>query len=141
MANTIQEILMKKQGSEEWIMKWRLELRSKFPLLMQKFMVLMSLICQNSGKYTNLFKDVVERSDFVITSDSFMDVFFLNDGEICPVLIAEALHRIKDPLVIVNNVERYPFDHAKRAIFLDVFKGVKENIIKELFREKSTPMY
>uniref|UniRef100_A0A803KZ79 UvrD-like helicase ATP-binding domain-containing protein n=1 Tax=Chenopodium quinoa TaxID=63459 RepID=A0A803KZ79_CHEQI len=141
MAYTIHELLLNKQGIEEWIEKAGFNVKQFLPMLILKLLVLMCLICLNSGKYLERLNDVINRSDTIsFLPESFRKVFFQREGcSFCNV-IAEALKRIDDPLVIIRNPDVCPYVYARHTIFLNVFNKNMDSILETLFpsRQKSS---
>ncbi|KAA8532347.1 hypothetical protein F0562_032398 [Nyssa sinensis] len=133
VAHIVQQLLYNKQDTVEWIGKSNFNYC--YPLLVLRLVVILCLLCVNSGKYFDVLFGLLRRGD--ITSQlprEFLDVLRRNDVKINASMLAEAFKNIGDPLVIVSlgkNCSKYL---CPDAICVDMeATQCREDIMKVLF--------
>ncbi|KAJ8450215.1 LOW QUALITY PROTEIN: hypothetical protein Cgig2_033409 [Carnegiea gigantea] len=144
LAQTLHQLLlMSHHDTKEWIKNSRLDVENSFQVLILRLTILMCMICLNSGKYLDLLNDVINRSEIISELLSpFVQVLVKREGCSLPNVLAEALHKVNDPLVIMRG-KFTPKLYARHAIFLNVFDRTtqyKGSIIGKLFRNCSHEM-
>lgn len=136
MAVRAQELLLNKHDTMQWISMNNLE--GFHHVLFFRLVVLLCLICVNSGKHFDILFKLLDRSD--VRSElpqAFLDA--LQRIRECYIIdaLAEALAKFDNPLVIVSSTENFSKSKYSNAIFLDVnVKKCREDILRELFPYK-----
>ncbi|KAL2892243.1 TPR and ankyrin repeat-containing protein 1 [Bienertia sinuspersici] len=106
LAQTVHVLLTNKQETQKWVNNARFVSKISFRLLAQKLLILMCLICLNSGKYLELLNEVLTRSDIIrVVPFSFMNILSRRNGSTFLNALAEAVTKINDPLVVIRNAE------------------------------------
>ncbi|XP_057496549.1 uncharacterized protein LOC130781371 isoform X2 [Actinidia eriantha] len=141
IAHLINQFLCDKQGTAEWIENSNINVNYYYPLLRLRLVVILCLLCMNSGRYFDMLFHLLGRGD--ITSclpRAFCDVFRRSRKQVNAMVLAEAFMTIQNPLVIVNLGENGSKFKCPDAIFVDMATQSREAIIGVLFpMDNKTP--
>ncbi|GFY91013.1 hypothetical protein Acr_07g0012090 [Actinidia rufa] len=134
IAHLINQFLCDKQGTTEWIENSNINVNYYYPLLRLRLVVILCLLCMNSGRYFDMLFHLLGRGD--ITSclpRAFCDVFRRSRKQVNAMVLAEAFMKIQNPLVIVSLGENGSKFKCPDAIFVDMATQSREAIIGVLF--------
>ncbi|KAH7839999.1 hypothetical protein Vadar_011160 [Vaccinium darrowii] len=142
VANIIKQILYDKQVTAEWIKKSKLNFNSYYPLLLLRLVVMLCLLCLNSGKYYDVLSELLGRNDIMSRLPrEFYDVFRRTRKPVNVNIVAEAFTKIGNPLLIVSLGENCSKFISPHAIFVDLrVTNRREDIMVVLFpKENKAP--
>ncbi|XP_074264825.1 uncharacterized protein LOC141587273 [Silene latifolia] len=141
LAETVHELLVNRQDMEEWVHKNGPKHNQSLPtvtsstisLLSLKLVILLGLICLNTGCYSDLLDDALLRCDVTEQLPTeFQEVVIERNWDRFQNVIAEVLKSIGDGLVVVRN-ERFAQEMCTRnAVFLNVYRLRKNKILEKL---------
>ncbi|KAM7484789.1 hypothetical protein LguiA_000798 [Lonicera macranthoides] len=136
MAVAVQELFLNRHDTMQWISMNNLE--GFHHVLFFRLVVLLCLICVNSGKHFDILFKLLDRSD--VRSElppAFLDALQRRGGCYIIEALAEALSKFDNPLVMVSSAENLSKSKYSNAIFLIVnVKNCCEDILRELFPYK-----
>lgn len=133
MVSIVHELLCDEEGTVEWLEKSNTDLKD-YPVLVLRLVVIMCLICVNSGKHFDLLFDLLGRNCIIShLPKQFYDAFLGRQKRSFVEVLAEALKQIESVLVIVSWGNNH-FHFSPDAILLDdVVNQNKEGILRVLF--------
>ncbi|XP_059624937.1 uncharacterized protein LOC132268175 [Cornus florida] len=143
VACILQQFLYNKIETADWIKKSNINFNFYYPLLVLKLVVILCLLCVNSGKYLELLSVLLGRND--ITSMLPREFFTIlkrmrkrNYIEVNTSLLADAFKKIEDPLVIVRLGKDCSEFISPNAIYVDMSgTQCKEDIMRVLFPQNT----
>eukprot|EP00261_Vitis_vinifera_P024442 XP_010656729.2 PREDICTED: uncharacterized protein LOC104880753 [Vitis vinifera] len=133
MASIVHELLCDVEGTVEWLEKSNTN-SMDYPVLVLRLVVIMCLICVNSGKHFDLLFDLLDRNCIIShLPKPFYDAFLGRQKRSFVEVLAEALKQIESVLVIVSWGNNH-FHFSPDAILVDdVVNQNKEGILRVLF--------
>ena len=142
IAHTAQDLLNKHQVTVQWIRNSNINMKEYYPLFVLRLVIMICLICVNvkQVKYFDMLFRLLRRGD--ITSQlprGFCDVLQRRRGKqnrfsINENVLAEALRKVDDPLVIVKFQRNSSQVSCADAIFVDMtVNRSKEDLLQVLF--------
>ncbi|KAL3506739.1 hypothetical protein ACH5RR_032121 [Cinchona calisaya] len=139
VAMMVQQFLYNTRETAEWIAKSNIDFNQYYPLLMLRLVVIMCLLCLNSGKYFAILSGLL--SQFHISSQlprPFTEALRRGMKRTSVNLslnsTAEAFRRIGDPIVIVHLRGKIPKLVCSDAIVVEIgATPQKDNIMRILF--------
>ncbi|XP_052204547.1 uncharacterized protein LOC127809633 [Diospyros lotus] len=145
LAGIIKEILYNKQDTAEWIRKSGINFDVYYPLMVLKLVITLCLLAVNSGRYFNILYEMLKKG--YITNclpREFSDVlrrrYHNSRMHVNANVLAQALVKIGDPLVIVSWRENCPNIAIPAAIFVDMrVAHCRADIMSVLFPVKNKP--
>ncbi|KAK9742962.1 hypothetical protein RND81_03G208100 [Saponaria officinalis] len=136
LAKTVHEILMNGQDMKEWAKISGSNLENSFRLLTLKLVILLIMICLNSELHLELLNKVLLRSDITARLPTeFKQVLIEKSGSSLQNVIAEALQRIDDPLVVIKNPKIVKNLYITPEASLNVFEMTKDEILEKICSE------
>uniref|UniRef100_A0A5B7AK63 Uncharacterized protein n=1 Tax=Davidia involucrata TaxID=16924 RepID=A0A5B7AK63_DAVIN len=145
VAHIVLQLLDNMQDTVEWIGKSNVDFNYCYPLLVLRLVVIVCLLCVNSGKYFDVLLGLLRRDD--ITSELPREFLVVlqrrrkpNYANINANILAEAFKNIGDPLVIVSLGKDCSKYLCPDAIFVDMGGATqcREDIIRMLFPRNIT---
>ncbi|KAL7258164.1 hypothetical protein ACSBR1_004309 [Camellia fascicularis] len=139
MANVVHEMILNKYDTMEWIRSTTnyLDLEDYYPLLVLRLIVLLCILCVNSGKHFDKLFTLLGRRD--ISSQlpcAFCDAILRKECYFVDAL-AEALKKIDNPLVVVGVGENFSKFSCSDAYFVNLsINKCGEDVVRELFPEE-----
>ncbi|KAL6350209.1 hypothetical protein AAG906_004152 [Vitis piasezkii] len=132
MASIVHELLCDEEGTVEWLEKSNTDLKD-YPVLVLRLVVIMCLICVNSGKHFDLLFDLLGRNCIIShLPKPFYDAFLGRQKRSFVEVLAEALKQIESVLVIVSWGNNH-FHFSPDAILVDdMVNQNKEGILRVL---------
>ncbi|XP_052204545.1 uncharacterized protein LOC127809631 isoform X2 [Diospyros lotus] len=145
VVGIIKEILYNKQVTAEWIRKSGINFNVYYPLMVLKLVITLCLLVVNSGRYFNILYEMLRKGD--ITNwlpREFSDVLRRRNRNsrmhVNANVLAEALVKIGDPLVIVSWRENCSNIAIPAASFVDMrVAHCRADIMSLLFPVKNQP--
>ncbi|GAA0142650.1 hypothetical protein LIER_35613 [Lithospermum erythrorhizon] len=134
-------LLFSRRDVEEWIRICNFNPYSYPRLLCLRLVVLLVLICLNSGNYFHFLKQILDNNDIRhLLPRKFYDLCYAAtcNGILDLSMVAKALETIGDPLVIVSFTESRPQITAPAAIFIGMAKNLKKDDILDLLFPRGT---
>ncbi|KAK2965395.1 hypothetical protein RJ640_001472, partial [Escallonia rubra] len=137
MASVVQELLLNKHDTMEWIEISNDNSDDHHRVLVLRLVVLLCLICVNSGKHFDKLTDLLDRSEISSELPSTFCAAIRRKERYFMNALADALQQIQNPLVIVSLRSTFLECSCPDAVFLNMKVNVSsKNIIKELFIER-----
>ncbi|CAL5379006.1 unnamed protein product [Camellia sinensis] len=139
IANLVQEMLLSKSATMEWIMST--ENIYYYPFYVLRLIVLLCLVCVNFGKHFDKLFDLLDRSD--ISSQlprAFCDAIRRRECYFVDA-VADALKKIGNPLVVVGVGDNFSIFPCSDAVFVNLkVNKCREDILRELFSDEQKTM-
>ncbi|KAM6567390.1 hypothetical protein CsatA_026518 [Cannabis sativa] len=143
LCNVVQEFLNNKIDTLDWIGKSTTAVMEHYSLLVTRLVVLTCLVCVNFGSSTELLVNLLKK---IYITEQLPHLFCVvlkkvrrrdNSQELNVNLIAEALKKIDNPMVIVNLWGCCPFKSCPDAMYVSMSsKPSKNEILGVLFPDK-----
>ncbi|KAF4359489.1 hypothetical protein F8388_001533 [Cannabis sativa] len=143
LCNVVQEFLNNKIDTLDWIGKSTTAVMEDYSLLVTRLVVLTCLVCVNFGSSTELLVNLLKK---IYITEQLPHLFCVvlkrvrrrdNSQELNVNLIAEALKKIDNPMVIVNLWGCCPFKSCPDAMYVSMSsKPSKNEILGVLFPDK-----
>ncbi|KAF8398785.1 hypothetical protein HHK36_014643 [Tetracentron sinense] len=135
IARFIDQFFFNRGETSDWLMKFGLTSRDCYPLLVLRLVIMLSLVCVNSGKHFRLLSNLLGRSDissqlpwaFCNTLRGRRNHNFVN-------VLAEALGTVENSLVMVNLGNDCSQILCPDAIIINMkFIQRREDVLRMLF--------
>ncbi|KAA8532353.1 hypothetical protein F0562_032392 [Nyssa sinensis] len=138
MACIVQELLLNKDDTMEWFETSKNSSDDYYPVLVLRSIVLLSLICVNSGKHFDKLFYLLGRSDITsVLPCEFCEALLRARKCYFIYALADALGKIENPLVLVSLGYNFSNFLCPDAIFINMEANrCSEEILRELFQEK-----
>jgi hypothetical protein len=140
LASVVNQLLVNKFDTMEWIKRSNLELKY-FRHVVLRLVVVICLVCLNSGKYFNLLHNLIDTSDISSFVTPEFSGFFRDkeklgfDFDLFVKKVGKELTKIGDPLVIVSlKDEKFSCSDAVFITTEDIQS--REKLLEKLFMEK-----
>ncbi|XP_057950206.1 uncharacterized protein LOC131145129 isoform X2 [Malania oleifera] len=136
VANVLEQLLHNKKEMMEWIRRSNINV-NYYPLLLLRLVIILCLLCLNSGRYYDFLFDLLGKSHVISQLPrNFLDV--LRRGRkrnnVAIEVVAEAFKKIDNPLVIVSFGNTCSGYLCRDAIFVDMKANQsKKDILQVLF--------
>ena len=142
VAYIAQDLLYKKQVTVEWIRKSNINFNEYYPLLVLRLVIIICLLCVNAKheKYVEMLFRLLRRGDITsLLPRDFCDVLWRrrkrNQFDISVNVLAEALRKVDNPLVIVKLQRNSSEVSCPDAIFIDMtVNQCREDLLCVLFQ-------
>uniref|UniRef100_F6HG17 UvrD-like helicase ATP-binding domain-containing protein n=1 Tax=Vitis vinifera TaxID=29760 RepID=F6HG17_VITVI len=142
VAYIAQDLLYKKQVTVEWIRKSNINFNEYYPLLVLRLVIIICLLCVNAKheKYVEMLFGLLRRGDITsLLPRDFCDVLWRrrkrNQFDISVNVLAEALRKVDNPLVIVKLQRNSSEVSCPDAIFIDMtVNQCREDLLRVLFQ-------
>ncbi|KAI3869982.1 hypothetical protein MKW92_049524 [Papaver armeniacum] len=137
IASKIKEILSSKL---EWLWELDFDRVAYYPFLVLKLVLLVTLICLNSGQHFDLLNSLLGRYDIItVLPPTFVLILEKRGKRPFDKLVAEVLETYGDPLVCLRSgdIQRELFSHNVLDIDVDLIHS-REDILGILYPENST---
>ncbi|KAK9063833.1 hypothetical protein SSX86_017705 [Deinandra increscens subsp. villosa] len=141
IVGVIQQILYETNDTLSWIEGSNICFSSYRPLLSQKLVMILCLICLQAPDFSQVLLDLLSGRNniaYLLPKKFASDLLRKRKGRdlnLMPDVVAEAFMSIDDSLMIVCSGNASPRVHAPSAIFVDLGKS-KEEILSILFPRK-----
>ncbi|PIA50211.1 hypothetical protein AQUCO_01300743v1 [Aquilegia coerulea] len=136
IARIVGEILCNRQDTFDWLLKSKTDVKEDYPLLVLRLVVVMCLVCLNTGQYFELLWTLLSRNDIKSQLPSaFCEILGrkrrnLNFRDV----VAKALKIIGNPLVIVCMETNYSQFLCPEVLFIDLnMIQCREDVVNVLF--------
>lgn len=135
MASIVHKLLLDEEGTKEWLEKSHPNAKD-YPLLVLRLVVIMCLICANSGKHFDLLSDILGGNHICsCLPKPFCDAFLGRQKCSFVQELAKALKQIESELVIVSwGSSHLHFSHA--ILLDDIGNKDKGGLLNELFPKR-----
>ncbi|XP_063936853.1 uncharacterized protein LOC135147630 [Daucus carota subsp. sativus] len=135
IASQIEILLLNKNETLLWLEKLNCNLEEYYSLLVLRLMVLLCLICVNSGKHFEKLFSLLDRKE--IRSELPAEFCNALGRRNCYFIdaLSHAFVRIENPLVIVSLVGNVEDCSCSSAIFLNKKKLSQNDLVSELFQD------
>ncbi|GJS00960.1 hypothetical protein Tco_0317468 [Tanacetum coccineum] len=120
IASMVSKMLSSKENLMEWLRRLN-EMEWLYPILVMRLIMLLCLICANSGEHYNILFDVLGNNSDSSLPSAFREAVIkginkdrLADG------VAISYEEIDNPLIIMSYTKDFALSQYEKAIFLNM---------------------
>ncbi|KAF9613121.1 hypothetical protein IFM89_005600 [Coptis chinensis] len=139
VVHIIDQLLFNSKETFEWLEQSKINAELYNPLLVLRLIILLSLICLNTGQYFGFLETLLGRNDIKAQlPPAFHEILLLGSKDNFGNVLAEALKIIEDPLIIVRLENEFPGFVCSEALVIDLnVIRHREEILEVLFPIKA----